>query len=119
MGVKSDYLRSVLDKSFEGNFSSGKASGVIKHPEYKSIIALPIMVKGKQEGTLVLLQEVADAFNREMVDIIVTFVSQASVSLENFRLISEALENERYKEQLKIAKSVQKSLLPSTLISTE
>lgn len=116
--VKADYLRAVLDKKFEGNFSSGKASGIVKHPEYKSIIALPIMVKGKQEGSLVLLQEVVDAFNREMVDIIVTFVSQASVSLENFRLISEALENERYKEQLKIAKSVQKSLLPSALIST-
>ncbi len=118
-GVKADYLKLVLNKKFEGNFSSGKASGVIRHPEYKSIIALPIIVKGKQQGTLVLLQEVPDAFNREMVDIIVTFVSQASVSLENFQLISEALENERYKEQLKIAKNVQKSLLPSKLINTK
>ncbi|XOV92066.1 MAG: GAF domain-containing SpoIIE family protein phosphatase [Bacteroidota bacterium] len=117
--VKSEYLRSIFDREFKGNFSLSKASGVIRHPEYKSIIALPIMVKGKQEGALILLQEVADAFNREMVDIIVTFVSQASVSLENFQLISEALENERYKEQLKIAKNVQKSLLPSKLISTK
>ncbi|CAN0020482.1 unnamed protein product, partial [Chrysoparadoxa australica] len=116
--VKSEYLKLVINKQFTSNFSSGKVSGEVKHPEYKSIIALPIMVKGKQVGCLVLLQEVADAFNREMVDIIVTFVSQASVSLENFRLISEAIENERYKEQLKIAKNVQKSLLPSALENT-
>ena len=73
------------------------------------------MVKGNQHGVLVLLQEVGDAFNREMVDIIVTFVNQASISIENFTLISEALENERYKEQLKIAKNVQNSLLPNEL----
>ncbi len=113
--VKSDYLKSVLSNQFAGNFSSGKVAGEVRHLEYKSIIAVPIMIKGRQEGALVLLQEVAEAFNREMVDIIVTFVSQASVSLENFRLISEAIENERYKEQLKIAKNVQKSLLPSAI----
>ena len=50
-----------------------------------------------------------------MVNIITTFVNQASISLENLALIKESLENERYKEQLKIAKNVQKSLLPEVL----
>ena len=73
------------------------------------------MVQNEQIGVLALLQEVGDAFNREMVDIITTFVNQASIAIENFRLIGQAIENERYKEQLKIAKSVQKSLLPEVL----
>jgi serine phosphatase RsbU (regulator of sigma subunit) len=54
-----------------------------------------------------------------MVDIITTFVNQASITLENARLLDDAIENERYKEQLNIAKSVQKSLLPDNLPSNE
>lgn len=113
--VKQDLLKNILQYQFKGDFSSNRVIGSINHPDYRSIIALPIMVKGKQAGILALLQEVADAFNREMVEIITTFVNQASISIENFMLIREAIENERYKEQLKIAKNVQKSLLPSEL----
>ncbi|HET9053469.1 MAG TPA: PP2C family protein-serine/threonine phosphatase, partial [Cyclobacteriaceae bacterium] len=44
-----------------------------------------------------------------------TFANQAGISIENFRLLEEALQGERYKEELKIAKNVQKSLLPQVL----
>lgn len=117
--VKQDQIKSILFYQFRGDYSSSKVIGSLAHPDFKSIIALPIMVQNKQYGSLVLLQEVGDAFNREMVEIITTFVNQASISIENFTLIREALENERYKEQLKIAKSVQKSLLPSQLVHNE
>ena len=46
----------------------------------------------------------------EMAKIAHTFVNQAGISIENFRLLTSALENERYQEELKIAKKVQKSL---------
>jgi sigma-B regulation protein RsbU (phosphoserine phosphatase) len=108
-------LKRVVELDYSGKISQNKVYTTIQKGEYKSIFALPILVKNEQVGTLVLLQEVADAFNREMVNIITTFVNQASISLENSRLINEALENERYKEQLKIAKNVQKSLLPEQL----
>lgn len=98
----------------EGNFY--KLSDRLKHPLYKSILVLPIMIKDKQEGYIVLLNEVTDAFNKEMTDILTTFVNQASISLENLELINESLETERYREQLNIAKAVQQSLLPSRLI---
>src|SRR5690606_30596742 len=54
-------------------------------------------------------------FNKEMNKIVSTFANQAGISIENFRLLEEALQNERYKEELKIAKNVQKSLLPELL----
>ncbi len=66
-------------------------------------------------GNLVLLKEVKDGFNKEMINIVSTFVSQASISVENYELLSEALVNERYKEELKIAKRVQRALLPDQL----
>src|SRR5690606_22870988 len=56
-----------------------------------------------------------EGFNKEMTKIVSTFANQAGISIENFRLMEEALQNERYKEELKIAKTVQKSLLPTNL----
>jgi serine phosphatase RsbU (regulator of sigma subunit) len=61
------------------------------------------------------LKELPEGFNKEMTKIVATFANQAGISIENFRLLEEALQNERYKEELKIAKTVQKSLLPEVL----
>ena len=117
--IKDSSLRQVIDLSYSGQAGQAKAFTSLSKGEFKSVFALPILVQNQQVGTLVLLQEVADAFNREMVSIITTFVNQASVTLENARLLHDALENERYKEQLKIAKNVQKSLLPEQLITND
>lgn len=118
-GVKSETIREILEYKSTGELHPAKVIGPLNHSIYKSVIAVPIMVQDKQIGALVLLQDVADAFNREMVEIIITFVNQASVSIENAKLIREAIETERYKEELKIAKNVQKSLLPETLLQSD
>ena len=81
--------------------------------KFRSILAFPIQVKGENIGALALLRELPDGFNREMSRIAAAFANQAGISIENFRLMEEALENERYQEELKIAKAVQKSLLPN------
>ena len=44
-------------------------------------------------------------------------MNQASISIENYRLMEEAIINERYKEELNIAKRVQDSLIPKVLCS--
>lgn len=113
--IKNDQLRKVLSLQFSGNITQKHVFTSLSRGDFRSIFALPILIKNKQVGSLVLLKEVSDAFNKEMVDIITTFVNQASITLENARLLDDAIENERYKEQLNIAKSVQKSLLPDKL----
>lgn len=92
--------------------NSRKKHRMLKLPEYKSVLWIPLVVKNKTIGTLVILKEVADGFNKEMVSIIGTFASQACISVENFQLLSETIENERYKEELEIANRVHQSLLP-------
>ena len=87
----------------------------IDDTEYKSMLLFPIFVQDALAGRLVLLKDISDGFNREMIEIIRTFVNQASISIENQRLLQEAIENERYKEELEIAKRVQGSLLPDIL----
>ena len=114
--IKTDSVERIVNFQIDDiGLGPQKIIGSINGFLYRSILALPIYIQNEQVGCLVLLQEVSDAFNREMVEIIRTFVSQASISLENALLIKGAIENERYKEQLNIAKNVQNSLLPQKL----
>lgn len=89
--------------------------GRINHELYQSVLIFHLRVNKKVLGTIFLLKEVRDGFNKEMINIISTFVGQASISVENYRLLNEAIKNERYKEELEIAQRVQRSLLPSQL----
>ncbi|MGI9542832.1 MAG: GAF domain-containing SpoIIE family protein phosphatase, partial [Cyclobacteriaceae bacterium] len=89
----------------------------IKDPQFKSALIYPLFVQGQKIGSMVLLKEVTGGFNKDVVNIIKTFGNQAGVSIENFRLLRSALQNERYQEEIKIAKRVQESLLPNDLES--
>lgn len=108
-------IKGVFDQGSEKTKNLSKHLASLKGSRFRSILAFPIFVKGENIGTLALLKELPDGFNREMTKIVSTFSNQAGISIENFRLMEEALQNERYKEELKIAKMVQKSLLPAIL----
>lgn len=113
--VYKNKFRNMMEKGLSKITNTSQTYTSLSGSEYKSIILIPLVVQNANIGTLVLLKELEDGFNKEMIDILNSFASQASISIENFRLISEALENERYKEELKIAKRVQRSLLPKTM----
>jgi serine phosphatase RsbU (regulator of sigma subunit) len=75
-------------------------------------LLLPLVVNKSILARIVLIKEVKEGFNKEMIGIIGTFARQACISVENHRLLNQAIENERYQEELKIAQRVQKALLP-------
>ncbi len=108
-------VKGVLDQGSDKTKNLSRHLGSLRGSRFRSILAFPIYVKGENIGTLALLKELAEGFNKEMTKIVSTFANQAGISIENFRLMEEALQNERYKEELKIAKMVQKSLLPDVL----
>ena len=105
-------IKGIFDQSPDKTYNLSK---YLKGSRYRSVIAAPVKVKDEHTGTLVLLKELSDGFNREMKQIAATFANQAGISIENFRLMEEVLQSERYKEELKIARRVQKSLLPPQL----
>jgi sigma-B regulation protein RsbU (phosphoserine phosphatase) len=113
--LKSQNVKGVLDQGSDKTKNLSRPLASLKGSRFRSILAFPIYVKGENIGTLALLKELAEGFNKEMTKIVSTFANQAGISIENFRLMEEALQNERYKEELKIAKMVQKSLLPDVL----
>jgi sigma-B regulation protein RsbU (phosphoserine phosphatase) len=113
--LKDHHVTGVLDQSTDKTKNLSKHLSSLRGSRFRSILAFPIFVKNENIGTLALLKELPDGFNKEMTKIISTFANQAGISIENFRLLEEALQSERYKEELKIAKTVQKSLLPQML----
>ncbi len=102
----SDPVKDIQTKRFTAN---------IADQELKSVLAFPLFIQNRELGMLYLLKDLYDGFSKEMIEIIRTFANQASISIENFRLLKDAIDNERYKEQLKIAKSFQRILLPAYL----
>ncbi|MEO7696656.1 MAG: GAF domain-containing SpoIIE family protein phosphatase [Chryseolinea sp.] len=113
--LNSHNIKGVFDQGSEKTKNLSKHLASLRGSRFRSILAFPIYVKGENIGTLALLKELPEGFNKEMNKIVSTFSNQAGISIENFRLMEEALQNERYKEELKIAKMVQKSLLPAVL----
>ncbi len=91
----------------------------LEHPKFESALLVPLVLNKTVIGRMILLKEVKDGFNKEMISIITTFVRQASISVENHRLLNQAIRNERYQEELKIAQRVQKALLPDNLDHNE
>lgn len=87
----------------------------LKHPKFESVLLVPLVINKSVIGKIVLCKEVRDGFNKEMLNIISTFGRQACIAVENHRLLNQAILNERYQEELKIAQRVQKSLLPTQL----
>jgi phosphoserine phosphatase RsbU/P len=108
-------VKGILDHGSDKTKNLSRHLASLRGSRFRSILAFPIYVKGENIGTLALLKELAEGFNKEMTKIVSTFANQAGISIENFRLMEEALQNERYKEELKIAKTVQMSLLPDVL----
>ena len=109
------HVKGILDQSSDKTRNLSDHLGSLKGTQFRSLMAFPVYVKGEKIGTLALLKELPDGFNKEMTQIVAAFANQAGISIENFRLLKEAIQNERYKEELKIAKTVQKSLLPNKL----
>lgn len=87
----------------------------VETSRFGSILLVPLVVNKKVIGKMILCKEIKDGFTKEMISIVNTFSGQANIAVENHRLLNQAIQNERYQEELKIAQRVQKSLLPELL----
>ncbi|WP_338764957.1 PP2C family protein-serine/threonine phosphatase [Bernardetia sp. ABR2-2B] len=83
--------------------------------KYQSVLSLPLIANKSYLGSLVLLKEVDNAFDNVVMTTLTSFVTQASLAIYNFRLITTAVETQRYQNELKIAHRVQESLLPNVI----
>ncbi|MFC6998348.1 GAF domain-containing SpoIIE family protein phosphatase [Rufibacter roseus] len=81
---------------------------------YNSLLVMPLTSTKRKYGHLYLLREVENGFDQDAVNVVQSFTNQTVLTIENLHLIQESLQNERYKEELKIASLVQDRLIPKT-----
>ena len=84
--------------------------------DLRCLIAVPFFSAQKEiMGILYLIQEQPYAFDISDLAIVESYAYQASLFMENSRLLDETLKQERFKQELKIAREVQLNLLPKNL----
>ncbi len=82
-------------------------------PDRQSLLALPLVSKGEVLGIMVVeyagpTQRFADRW----MNILTGIAGQAAIAVENDRLLREAAEQERMKQELDVARRIQASFLP-------
>lgn len=91
-----------------------------KDEQFKSLLILPIFTQKKQlRGAICLVKSFVDGFDDYFINLTKGYINQAKLAFENAQLLSEAVEAARYKEELDIARNVQKELLPKNFPNLE
>lgn len=113
--IKKNKLRQILNNTFSRSHDNDKLMSEIRELEFESIYTVPLTGTEKPIGSITLLKKVEDGFHADKQETLNTFVMQASVAIENIRLLEKTIETERYKEEIEIAQKIQKKLLPENI----
>ncbi|HFE64626.1 MAG TPA: hypothetical protein ENK14_09475 [Caldithrix sp.] len=83
-------------------------------------VFIPMRHQSKVIGFILLGEKInKEPFTPVDLEFLTTLVSQAVVSLENARLFQETLEKQRIEQELQVAKTIQKKLLPREIPQIE
>lgn len=85
--------------------------------KFGSMILVPLVSHEKVIGVLYATKEMPMGFDSEDVDLLSAFADQATIAIENSRLIEKSLERERLMREIMLAQEMQKKLLPQHLPS--
>lgn len=81
----------------------------------RSLVAFSLTSHSELIGILYIGKDQPFGFDKEYFNIISTFASQVTISLENAKLIEKSFEKQRMERELLLAQKMQKSLLPQKL----
>ncbi|HHG83773.1 MAG TPA: hypothetical protein ENJ82_03405 [Bacteroidetes bacterium] len=85
----------------------------------RSLLVMPILTSKAPIGVVYLINELAGSFEEETIVSLVSMCEQSGVSIENAELVAQSIGLEIYHEQLRVAKTFQKQILPQALPSTD
>lgn len=79
----------------------------------RSILAVPLIVKGKVIGVAEVLNRVdGRAFTEDDLHLFMTFGRQVALAIENARMHQFMLQQQKFEQQLEAARTIQESFLP-------
>lgn len=86
----------------------------------KIVLSIPITISNKNIGCINLGEKINETtFSEEDIDLLLAIVSQASIIFENSRLRKSELANKKIQQELEIARSIQKQLIPDLKVSSK
>jgi phosphoserine phosphatase RsbU/P len=80
-----------------------------------SMLVVPLVSHDAVIGVLYATKEMDFGFDQEDIEVLSGFADQATVAIENARLIERSIEKERLQRELLLAQEMQKRLLPQNL----
>lgn len=80
-----------------------------------SLICVPLLSQNELIGILYAAKTIEYGFDEEDMALISTFADNASIAIENSRLIEQSIKRERLQQELMVAQKVQKKLLSQTI----
>ena len=101
----------VDDVAREPRLSGGKH---VRH-SVGSLVVVPLVSHGNAIGVLYATKETPYGFFKDDVDVISAFADQATIAIENSRLIEKSLERERLVREMLLAQEMQRKLLPQVV----
>ncbi len=115
-------MNKVISKTREPYVLNGfsKSTGDAKTDKYKrlrgSLIGIPLVSQNLDVmGILYSFKGTEFAFDNEDIEVLKAFANQIVTTLDNIQLQEEAIEKERLKQELKVAREVQLKLLPKDI----
>ncbi len=80
--------------------------------KFGSIAIMPLLTHETVIGILYVTKAAEYGFEKDDVELISTFADQATIAIENSRLIEKSIERERLLREMMLAQEMQKKLLP-------
>jgi serine phosphatase RsbU (regulator of sigma subunit) len=92
----------------------GRFKALAKRPA-GSLVVVPLVSHAGMIGILYALKDMPYGFFKDDVDVISAFADQATIAIENSRLIRKSIERERLLREITLAQEIQRKLLPQSL----
>jgi phosphoserine phosphatase RsbU/P len=83
--------------------------------QVRSVAAAPLRLGSNLIGTIYVAKEKAHAFDREDTAILSAVADQIALAIEQSRLIQTSIEQEKFEQEMLIARDVQQRLLPKVM----
>jgi serine phosphatase RsbU (regulator of sigma subunit) len=80
-----------------------------------SLVSIPLLSQETVIGILHASKRMEHGFDKDDIDVLVSFGDHVTIALENARLIEKSIERERLEQELQVAQRMQKQLLPQFL----
>lgn len=97
----------VDDVSRDSRFAHVKKRGPVA-----SLLVVPLVSHSGPLGILYVTKDTEHGFFKDDVDVISAFADQATIAIENSRLINKSIERERLLREMMLAQEMQRKLLP-------